>query len=361
MPKNVIVAGGGPAALETVLALAEENVRVTLICPDEEYVYAPISVAEPFAVTHTRRYPLAALRDLGIRVVRDSVKEVLPDTRQVRLASGEYAGYDELVLATGAQADPVFPKGLTFTGPRDVEKLHGLIQDLEEGYVKAVAFVAPDGCRWTLPLYELALQTADRVRDLCLDDVQLWFVSSEGRPLDVFGSAAADLLEGMLADAGIIRTRDVPAAATRVVALPQLRGRAPAGVPVDAEGFIRVDGLGRVAHTPGVYAVGDGASHQIKQGGLATQQADVVARLIAGRQTESPEYVLRALLVTGRQPIYLRRSLREDARGEVSRRPLWWPPAKIAGQWLAPFLDSLDREPTYERRLSGRVRGVIAR
>jgi sulfide:quinone oxidoreductase len=165
----------------------------------------------------------------------------------------------------------------------------------------------------------------------------------------------------MLDEAGIRRVPSVPAGAGRVVALPTLRGRAPFGVPVDAEGFIRVDGLGRVAHTTNVYAVGDGASHQIKQGGLATQQADVVAQLIRGVQVALPDYVLRALLITGRQPLYLRRVLREDTHGEVSRRPLWWPPSKIAGQWLAPFLDSLDDGPTYERRLSGRVRAVVGR
>jgi sulfide:quinone oxidoreductase len=357
MSRNVIVAGGGPAALETVLALVNERLELTLVTPADDFVYGPISVAEPFAATPTRRYPLAGLRALGVRVLKDTIAEVLPHTRQVRLGSGLSARYDELVLATGALAVPAIEGALTFSGPREVEKLHGLIQDIEGGFVKQVTFAATERCRWTLPIYELALQTGARVRDLCLDGVELTLVTHEARPLEVFGPGASDLVERLLAEVGIKRAERIPPGG-RVVALPELVGRAPAGVPTDAEGFVRVDGLGRVAHTSNVYAVGDAASHQIKQGGLATQQADVVAHLICGQEVELPDYVLRAMLLTGGDPIYLRRSLREDASAEASKRPLWWPPAKIAGAWLAPFLDEFDEEPALEKKLT-RTRGVI--
>ena len=50
----------------------------------------------------------------------------------------------------------------TFRGQEDVEALHGLVQDIEEGYVRSVAFVVPAGVSWSLPLYELALMTARR-------------------------------------------------------------------------------------------------------------------------------------------------------------------------------------------------------
>ena len=50
--------------------------------------------------------------------------------------------------------------------------------------------------------------------------------------------------------------------------------------------------------------------------------------------------MLRGLLLTGRQPRYLRHELigglgRTDVTGY---EPLWWPPAKIAARHLAPFL-----------------------
>jgi CBS domain-containing protein len=50
--------------------------------------------------------------------------------------------------------------------------------------------------------------------------------------------------------------------------------------------------------------------------------------------------VLRGLLLTGRQPRYLRHEITGGA-GDVSvasPEPLWWPPAKIVGRYLAPFL-----------------------
>jgi hypothetical protein len=53
--------------------------------------------------------------------------------------------------------------------------------------------------------------------------------------------------------------------------------------------------------------------------------------------------VLRGLLLTGRQPRYLRHEITGGA-GDVSAaspEPLWWPPAKIVGRYLAPFLGTV--------------------
>jgi sulfide:quinone oxidoreductase len=68
MTTSVLIAGLGPAALETALALralAPDRLRLTLLGPDDTLVYRPISVADPFALATTRRYPLADIaRDL---------------------------------------------------------------------------------------------------------------------------------------------------------------------------------------------------------------------------------------------------------------------------------------------------------
>src|SRR6185295_2868510 len=98
----------------------------------------------------------------------------------------------------------------------------------------------------------------------------------------------------------------------------------------------------------GVLAAGDATTFPVKQGGLATQQADAAAATIAhelGALVEPRPFVpvLRGLLLTGGAPLYLRAEL--DATGvpraagtrtrrlagEVSSRALWWPPGKIAG------------------------------
>jgi sulfide:quinone oxidoreductase len=71
--------------------------------------------------------------------------------------------------------------------------------------------------------------------------------------------------------------------------------------------------------------------------------------------------VLRGLLLTGGAPLYLRAELsgeQEPAarrlRGEVSGRALWWPPGKVAGRYLAPYLGTarpvaLGSEPLRDR------------
>ena len=91
----------------------------------------------------------------------------------------------------------------------------------------------------------------------------------------------------------------------RVVSLPAPRGpaRSRASRPT-RDGFIPVDEHGRVAGLDGVYAAGDGTAFPIKQGGLATQQADAVAETIAaaaGAPVEPQPFrpVLRGMLLTG--------------------------------------------------------------
>ena len=102
-----------------------------------------------------------------------------------------------------------------------------------------------------------------------------------------------------------------------------------------------------------VCAAGDATSFPIKQGGLATQQADAAAGTIAqrlgARAAPRPfQPVLRGVLLTGGAPLYLRAELDRSGRllamrqrrlrGSVSTRALWWPPGKIAGRYLAPYM-----------------------
>ena len=134
-------------------------------------------------------------------------------------------------------------------------------------------------------------------------------------------------------------------AADHVVALPRLEGPEIEGLPQDENGFLPTDRHGRVGELFDVYAAGDATTFPIKQGGLAAQQADAVARTIAawaGAAVEPTPFrpVLRGELLTAGAP----RFLRADPTGgrgdtsEVDFRPLWWPPGKIAGRYLAPFL-----------------------
>jgi sulfide:quinone oxidoreductase len=166
--------------------------------------------------------------------------------------------------------------------------------------------------------------------------------------------------------------------ADRVITLPVLKGPSLPGLPHDEHGFIPVDAFGRVKGTEGVYAAGDVTTFPLKQGGLAAQQADVVAVSIAaaaGVATTPKPFapVLRGLLLTGGAPLYLRaepQRLPREATVAIEARPvrgtrrdasaaagqaLWWPPAKIAGRYLAPYLATARPAPLGAGVLADRV------
>ena len=105
----------------------------------------------------------------------------------------------------------------------------------------------------------------------------------------------------------------------------------------------------------GVYAAGDGIAFPIKQGGLATQQADAVAETIAaaaGAPVEPKPFrpMLRGMLLTGGDNRYMRAGV-AGGQGEpvVAAHALWWPPAKVSGRYLAPFLFGRDELAAIER------------
>src|SRR3954453_10476800 len=138
-PLHVVVAGGGVAGLEAVMALrdlAGERVRITLLEPSTDFVYRPLTVGEPFALGAARATSLAQFaRDFKCELVQDTVTEVFPDLHTLALQSGEELTYDKLVVTLGARREAAFTNATTFRGQEDVEALHGLVQDIEEGYV----------------------------------------------------------------------------------------------------------------------------------------------------------------------------------------------------------------------------------
>jgi sulfide:quinone oxidoreductase len=228
-----------------------------------------------------------------------------------------------------------------------------------EGRLRSLAFALPAGVSWPLPLYELALLTWAFLRDRCTMGVELTLATSEDAPLGLFGVQASEAIRTLLRIRGIaLRLRETPLrfeqgelrfdghhdalTVSAVVALPRLEGPRLSGIPHDRNGFVPTDEHGRVGAEVDIYAVGDLTHFPLKQGGIATQQADTAAAHIASRAGADVEPtpfrpVLRGLLLTGLFPRYLRTDA-ESADSVVSTEPLWWPPAKIVGHYLAPFL-----------------------
>jgi sulfide:quinone oxidoreductase len=364
-PLHVLVAGGGVAGLETLLALrdlAGDRVRCTLLTPESEFVYRPMAVAEPFARGRAARHAVDAIaRDLGAELVCGQLIGVDAAAREAVTRDGRL-GYDALVIGIGAAEEPALPRVLTWTPESDDDVYGGLLRDLDEGYTKRVAFVVPVGVAWPLPAYELALMTGWQARAMGHDDVEITVYTYEDAPLAIFGVAASDALRDDLEQAGVrVRTQAFvtasdgrltvepagkPLEAQRIVALPRAVGRNLPGVPNDDRGFVMCDLHGQVEGTTDIWAAGDAIAFPVKQGGLAAQQADAAAEAIAARAGADVEPkpfrpVLRGMLLTGRGQAWMR-GPDDVGEGAAARHALFWPPTKIAGRYLSPYLAALD-------------------
>jgi sulfide:quinone oxidoreductase len=363
MPTEVLIAGAGVAGLEAALALrdlADELLSVELVAPETDFVYRPLAVAEPFRVGEARRFPLRLLAEAaGAELTRASVRSVDEQRRMIVTSDGTALRYDALLLTLGARPVTSIPGALMFRGPADEEAFSALLHDARTGNVKRLVFAIPAGASWPLPLYELALLTAVHLADAGAS-VELALVTPEDRPLKLFGASASEAVAELLEMHGIALRAETTAIgvvdgalrvlpderieADCVVALPRLEGPRLEGVPCDANGFVPTDAHGLVLGLDDVYAAGDLTDFAVKQGGIATQQADAAAESIAaaaGAPIEPRPFtpVLRGLLLTGLTPRYLRAEP-GSVRSTADTEPLWWPPAKIVGRYLAPFLAS---------------------
>ena len=367
---RVVIVGGGVAAIETALALHElapEQAGVSVIAPNEEFVYRPMTVREPFAYGPASRYPLAPIvHDTGARLLGDALAWIDPAGQIVHTESGEEIPYDALVLALGAKTVPLYRHAITIDDRSLDETLHGLIQDIEGRYIHSLAFVSPARMAWQLPLYELALMAASRADDMNLD-LAVTIVTPEDAPLAIFGSGASAGVGKLLERAKIetinsgyvevpqsgevvVNPGDRHLHVDRVIALPELYGPSIRGIPLAEYGFIRVDPHGHVPDVGPIYAAGDATNFAIKHGGLGSQQADAAAESVAALAgapvTPEPfRPVIHGMLLTGEKPAYLTAHISggHGFSSEITDTPAWSPPSKIAAKYLAPYLDALDR------------------
>lgn len=360
---RILIAGGGVAGLEGLLAIRElvaQRARVEVLAPEDEFSYRQLAVSEPFSLGEVARFDLDELVVGAGGVHRqDSLAEVHAEDRVAITAAGAEVPYDALLLALGASPREILPGAITYRGVASNTEVREAILGLDRGEIETLAFVVPAGVQWSVPLYELALLGAAHLADIGDAGADLHLVTPEAEPLGMFGARASktvrELLDraGVVLHAGIAPARVEPGGLAlmngeaipcdRVIALPALEVRPIPGVPQGPHGFIATDSVMRVEGVPRLFAAGDATWFPIKQGGIAAQQADSAASAIAScidPKIEGQPFrpVLRAAMLTGSGPHYLRASIDGRDSSASGAAPLWWPPSKVAGRFLAPYI-----------------------
>jgi sulfide:quinone oxidoreductase len=343
--------------------LAGDRIEIDIRDPRDQFVYKPFSVGAPFGAARVSRYSLPELAErCGASFALDSIASVEGDGRRAKTHDGEEVPYDYLVVACGARLLPAVPGACTFWGVADEGGVAKVVRQLRAGELRHVVFTMPGGRSWGLPLYELALFAATETAKADVRDTRLTIVTPEDGPLQLFGTRAGRQMEELLAERGVdvlsgahpVKFEDgrlhlAPGGeieADAVISLPRMEGRRISGVPHDPEGFIAVDEFGRVRGMDRVFAAGDVTKFPVKQGGIATQEADAAAAMLASEIDQRVEPrpfdpILRGVLWTGEKPRYLYGRL-TGGHGETStltEQPPW--PAqegKILGRYLTPFL-----------------------
>ena len=372
MKSRVLIVGGGVASIEAALALRElagDRTAVTIFSPRMDFVYRPYAVGEPYGAARVARYDLRDLAPLcGAEFQLDSVVAVDPEARLITTYDGDTYAYDYLILTQGAKLLWPVPGAATFWGIADEHDVERVLGDLRSGENRSLAFTMPGTESWALPMYELAL-LADTELRRGSGHAELTIVTPEDSPLQIFGRRASELAAGLLAERGIEvitrthpvrfedgRLRTVPERGLEfdsVVSLPRLEGRRIRGLPHDSDGFIGIDDHCRVLNRERVFAAGDVTSFPVKQGGIATQQADAIAEAIAadlgvGLDPQPFDPILRGVLWTGEEPCYLEGWI-GGGHGESSSftaEARWGSgQGKIVGRYLTPFVADLDAQP----------------
>ena len=361
---RVVIAGGGIAGLETLLALndlAGDRLDLTLVAPEPDFIYRPLVIDEAFSLSpaeHRELEPLA--HELGARFVQQPLAAVRTDDRAVALGDGSELAYDALVVCIGGRPRPVYTQAVTFWDTSERLEIRNLLKQAAASASKRLAFVVPPGVTWSLPLYELALMFEREARVAEGGEVELVIVTPEAAPLTLFGEQASQAVAELLQSRGIeVRVGSYVSEAAgslmitpgherleagAAIALPVIDGPAISGLPADAGGFIPIDEHARVKGADGVYAAGDGTNFPIKQGGIGTQEADAAAEHIAarfaGHLDPAPfRPVLRGKLITGDETLSMLADVAGGAgEGVASADYLWWPPHKVSGRYLAPYL-----------------------
>jgi sulfide:quinone oxidoreductase len=307
MAARVVVLGAGFGGLELCATLAHElgeDIDVTLIDRADAFVFgfSKLDVMFARATAEAVRLRYADVAMPGVRVLRETVTEIDPDTRTVRTDAGSHHA-DYLVVALGADYDMDATPGLAqdgneFYSVAGAERLAPLIAAFNAGHAVIGVCGAPYKCPPAPSECALLLHdelTRRGVREAC----RISFVMPLGSPVPPSPETSAALLQAFAErDIEFVDGRRLAAVegARRAAILDdggELDFDLLLGVPVHRapdvvidsgmteDGYVPVDAATLRTRWANVFAVGDVATAGVPKAGVfAEGAARVVARAL---------------------------------------------------------------------------------
>jgi len=310
MSERVLVLGAGFGGLELTTLLSQElggDIDVTLIDKNDAFVFgfSKLDVMFGRASADAVRLPYGEIAKPGVRVLRETITAIDPETRRVSTDAGVHEG-DVLVIALGADYDFDATPGLAdggneFYSVAGAERLAGIIPTFSRGHALIGVCGAPFKCPPAPSECALLLDdelTRRGVREEC----QISFVIPLGSPVPPSPETSAALVKEFAdRDITFIAGRRVGALDPgRSVAMLDDGQELPfdlfLGVPkhrapdvviasgMTEDGYVPVDSATLQTRFPDVYAVGDVATAGVPKAGVfAEGAARIVARAVMAK------------------------------------------------------------------------------
>jgi sulfide:quinone oxidoreductase len=318
MATRVLILGAGFGGLELATSLSEaiaEEVEVTVIDSNDSFVfgYSKLDVMFGRQSPEAVHVPYASFSKPGVRLLRETVLEIDPESRRVRTDAGDHEA-DYLVVALGADYDMEGTPGLAEAGNEfysvpGAERMAGLLPGFGGG--RAIVGVCDAPFKCPPAPSEAALLLHDHLVERGIrGDCEIVFVLPLPSPVPPSPETSAALLEAF-AERGIEfvpgrRIASLDAGVTTLDDGTELEFDLFLGVPrhrapdvviasgMTTDGYVKVDSRTLETGHPGVYAIGDVATVGVPKAGVFAEGAGrvVAAELIAsiGGGAEAERY-----------------------------------------------------------------------
>ena len=316
MHARVLILGAGFGGLELATMLSEglgEDAEVVIVDRSDAFVFGYSKLDVMFGRVRPEEIRLSyeGLAKPGVRLLRETVTAIEPESRRVMTDQGVHEG-DVLVVALGADYDFEATPGLAegeneFYSVAGAERMREILPTFTEGRAVVGVCGAPFKCPPAPSEAALLLHdflTERGVRDAC----EITLVMPFGTPVPPSPDTSAALLEAFAARGiAFVPERRVSAFDTSraVVVLDDdqelpcdlflgvPRHRAPDVVVASGmaeDGYVPVDSRTLATRFPDVYAVGDVATPGTPKAGVFSEgAARVVAAQLLARMDAGPE------------------------------------------------------------------------